>query len=187
MRLRDPIEERFHLRLEGAERFLEVAVGVEERSELEIGPLDALLVGLLRDAEQRVVIEIVEAVEEVEDALLLLRGQIRGLLELLRIVLWGEQAVVELRDRALSLRRRRGRRRRGRVRIDELDHAELLELLERSGDGEVREPRFASEVFRTELAVDPGHEEPVHRVQLEFANVDAGGEARDLLGHRHAA
>jgi len=188
VRLGDPIEQDLHLGLEGAEVLLEVAVRVEERCELEIGPLDAFLVGLLRDPEQRVVIEIVEAEVEVEDALLLFRSQIGGRLELLRIVLRREQAAVELRDRALPLRRRRlGRRGRRRVRIDELDHAELLELLQRSGDGEVGETGLAREILRTELAVDPGHEKPVHRVELEFANVDAGGEARDLLGHRRPA
>src|SRR5690606_15773957 len=63
------------------------------------------------------------------------------------------------------------------------DDAELLELLERALDRELREARLARQLFAAELAVDARQHEAVHGIQLELADVDVRNDPRDLLRH----
>jgi len=182
--LGDAPEQRLHLALEGAEVLLEVAVGVHDRRELEVRSLDRLLVGLLADAEQRVMVHVLETVVEVEHALLLVGVEVDRLVELAGVVLQiatdrGELG--KLRAVARGARRHGAHDRRGG--IPELDDAEPHELLDRAIDLEVRQAGIPCEVLRRRLPVDAREQVAVGRVQLELAEVDVRDQPRELLRH----
>ena len=185
MGLGDAAEERLHLRLERAELLVEVPVGVHQRRELEVRALDRLLVGLLADAEQRVVIEVVEPVEHVEDALLLIRREVDLLVELLRVVL--RRAARSTRTRGSCVRSRAGAGSAfatgafGSMSSTTPSFSSFSSVFSTWNSGR---PVSRASCFRPESAVDAGQQEPVRRVELELADVDAGDQPRDLLRHR---
>ncbi len=82
VRERDPAEDGLDLRLEGAELLAEVLVRVKVGRQGVVGGLDLLLVGVHVDVEELVIGQLVEAVEEVEDAALPLHLDLRGLVQL---------------------------------------------------------------------------------------------------------
>ncbi|WP_237245735.1 hypothetical protein [Sorangium cellulosum] len=174
---------------------------MELRRELVIGALDLLLVRLIRDAEQRVIAEILEPVVEVEDPPLPVRGELDRLVELGRIV---ERRGLRLLERVAAEREglAAGRhrplrvhpaprsvghaplRRRARGLAVQEDRAELAQAAQRLDGVAVRHARDQGQIPIGQDAVDPGQEERVRGFQRERFDIVPGFRPWHTERHR---
>ena len=98
-------EHRLHADLERPQPLAEVAIRVEGGGVLEVGPLDDLLVRAGIDAEQRVVVALIEVAERVEDPPAQIGLEV-DVLDEGRLLLGAQRASCRQRLPRLSKRRR---------------------------------------------------------------------------------